>query len=116
MTSEEISKLHKRMDDRIKKRISEKYDTSVLDSQLASLVSMPGWEIMEDRADAMIAELLEYPEFDDSTSLAVRCSVIDGRRLAIEFIRSFISEVKTTYAAKKSIEKDEKKESENKSQ
>jgi len=106
MLSNEIEKLHKKLEQRLKDRDMEKDDKDI-----AVMAEHRGWEVLKGLMEGMIAELLEPVDFSDETPLEVRGSIGDARYFTLKSLRTVIGTVESTKSAKR-IEKEEKKKQE----
>lgn len=109
MKSNEILKLHQRIEKRLLRRDTEKDDKS-----LAQMADTPGWKALKGLMEGMIAELLEPVEFSDETPLDVRGSIGDARFFALKSLRMVVGSVESTKVANQSEKEAEKEQQENK--
>ena len=99
MVANEIEQLKKRiLEVRVENQDKE-------DEMLASMSYQPGWEVLKLRVDKKINALLEPGT--KSEDLAFIGAVTMSRELAIEALRSVVSDVESAKATKKSIVSDE---------
>jgi len=110
MLTEEIKKLHQRLEERLKDRDMEKDDKA-----LAAMAESKGWDVLKGLVESMIAELLEPVDFSNETPLEVRGSIGDARFFTLKALRGIIGTVESTKAAKR-IEKEEKEKQEEKNE
>ena len=105
MLSAEISQLYDKLDEREAERRNGNIDSNKEDEMVANLAFSPGWEVLKLRMIKRIADLLEPVEFSTETPLDVRGALEEARRMCIEELRSIISDVESTKAAKQ-VEKE----------
>jgi len=96
MLNNEIEELKKRI------VVSNIEDQEKEDDMIASMAYQPGWEILKLRIDKKINSLLEPGT--KSEDLAFIGAVTMARELAIEVLRSIVSDVEASKMAKKKKE------------
>lgn len=102
MLANEIEQLKKRvLEFRVENQDKE-------DEMLAAMSYQPGWEVLKGRVDKKINALLEPGT--KSEDLAFIGAVTMSRELAIEVLRSVVSDVESAKATKKSTVSDEAQE------
>lgn len=92
--------------EQLKKRVSESKveNQDKEDEMLAAMSYQPGWEVLKLRVDKKINALLEPGA--KSEDLAFIGAVTMARELAIEVLRSIVSDVESAKATKKSTVSD----------
>jgi hypothetical protein len=115
MYSDEILKLHKKLDDRDQERRKGNINESSEEEKLANLINDPGWEVLKVWMMRRIADFLEPVEYSPETPLDVRGALEEARRCRIDELRRVISQVETIVAVK-NIQKIEKSKEESKSE
>ncbi len=110
MLSQEIEKLHEKLDEREAERRKGNINSSSEDDMIANLAMTPGWEVLKLRMIRRIADLLEPIEYPIETPLDVRGAMEEARRGRIEELRKTLSDVESTKLAKQSEKIQEKQE------